>query len=282
MLSLSYYNIMSKTYEVTYSGDRTTKKRKRFQDGFLQIENSDFSKPFRIRLLSDNKDKVLFSCVTSAVLKESLLSGSFVPIDIRVGPYEVSVLSEADPASAIEISTQITSAELSSTADNITLSKKLKWSKKDLSFAPFTMHTAGPAEVSRRIKSGLSLETLLEIDRQLKQHMQPHQVTAAKFLIKKLYVSEIIPPDNIYDDKDYNNEISGNNMFYRAKRTTNEASSLVKKKSEQEGSNCGKISSNGTAKIIPGAILGDSMGLGTLFLFLLVERTAKRPEQAIH
>lgn len=180
---------MPRTFEVTYSGDRASKKRKKFQDGFITVD-TDARNQFNISLHSENKKKRLYLGKGKTITRR-LFDQEISSFDLVLGQYEVNVASEV----GIDAGSTNYIGETESP-------KQIKRSEESSAFQPYQCDVQILAE-SKSI-SELPPEYVLNIDRSLKIKMRPHQIEAAEFLLSALH------PINSIGIKNYLDSAKGN------------------------------------------------------------------------
>jgi hypothetical protein len=172
---------MTSTFAVIYSGDRPTKKRKVFHDGVLRIQHS----PFQLSLIGEDGKKVLFLSKDVKNLPCSVEDMS-LPMDLTLGSYSVTVEQIETAENQVPVYGDA-SAETGKKP-----SKSFKWSHGSSAFQSVSgTHNSGlykPSEASSiPVLSDRPLKTMLELDHSLRLSMRAHQITAAQFLIERLY-----------------------------------------------------------------------------------------------
>lgn len=80
-----YQLVMVRSFEVTFSGDRSSKKRKVFHDGCLTVQED----PFRVSLLTEDRQKTIF---TSGNPKDR--THISLGAEITLGVYSVNISVE--------------------------------------------------------------------------------------------------------------------------------------------------------------------------------------------
>lgn len=239
-------------FDVVYTGDRQSKKRKICFDGTLCMQKE----PPLITLRDSNSKKV-FSSTTLKSLKD-LDSEAIFPVDINLGHFQITVEGFKSQDSPCFYDSENFIGKKSTF-------KRFKASKAIERRSLVISEGLQPCPIEASASSGLSNERPTNaskfihpsIDTSLLRLMQPHQVSAAMFLLK------ILSWQDPLRKQAENEQIKTMVETSAAPDFASSCSSSDDDIWSQQDSSTAPRNHNRTDENIKGAILADSMGLGT-------------------